>query len=43
MRKAHLAPSLVSLPLTRVAPETTIALFADPEEHVMGPLGESAS
>jgi len=26
----------VLLPLTQVAPETTIALFADPEGHVIG-------
>jgi len=24
------------MPLTEVAPETTIALFADPEGHVVG-------
>jgi len=26
----------VVMPLTEVAPETTIALFADPEGHVVG-------
>ena len=26
----------VLMPLTEVAPETTIALFADPEGHVVG-------
>ena len=26
----------VLMPLTQVAPETTIALFADPEGHVIG-------
>jgi predicted enzyme related to lactoylglutathione lyase len=26
----------VVMPLTQVAPETTIALFADPEGHVVG-------
>jgi predicted enzyme related to lactoylglutathione lyase len=26
----------VIMPLTEVAPETTIALFADPEGHVVG-------
>jgi hypothetical protein len=26
----------VIMPLTEVAPETTVALFADPEGHVVG-------
>jgi predicted enzyme related to lactoylglutathione lyase len=28
----------VIMPLTEVAPETTVALFADPEGHVVGPM-----
>jgi len=34
--KATAAGGRVILPLTEVAPETTIALFADPEGHVVG-------
>ena len=34
--KAAAAGGKVIMPLTEVAPETTIALFADPEGHVVG-------
>ena len=34
--KAGPAGGQVLMPLTEVAPETTIALFADPEGHVIG-------
>ena len=34
--KAAAAGGRVIMPLTEVAPETTIALFADPEGHVVG-------
>ena len=34
--KATAAGGRVIMPLTEVAPETTIALFADPEGHVVG-------
>jgi hypothetical protein len=36
LRKVEAAGGRVLLPLTEVAPETTIALFADPEGHVIG-------
>jgi uncharacterized protein len=36
LAKAEAAGGRVILPLTEVAPETTIALFADPEGHVVG-------
>ena len=36
LRKVEEAGGRVLLPLTEVAPETTIALFADPEGHVVG-------
>jgi predicted enzyme related to lactoylglutathione lyase len=34
--RATAAGGRVLMPLTEVAPETTIALFADPEGHVIG-------
>ncbi len=34
--KATAGGGTVIMPLTEVAPETTIALFADPEGHVVG-------
>ena len=36
LAKAEPAGGRVLMPLTEVAPETTIALFADPEGHVIG-------
>ena len=36
LRKAEAGGGKVIMPLTTVAPETTIALFADPEGHVVG-------
>jgi uncharacterized protein len=36
LRKAEAGGGRVIMPLTEVAPETTIALFADPEGHVVG-------
>jgi predicted enzyme related to lactoylglutathione lyase len=36
LRKVEAAGGRVLMPLTEVAPETTIALFADPEGHVVG-------
>ncbi len=36
LRRAEELGGRVILPLTQVAPETTIALFADPEGHVVG-------
>jgi predicted enzyme related to lactoylglutathione lyase len=36
LEKATAAGGRVIMPLTEVAPETTIALFADPEGHVVG-------
>ena len=36
LAKAEAAGGRVIMPLTEVAPETTIALFADPEGHVVG-------
>ncbi len=33
---APLPRARVLMPLTEVAPETTVALFADPEGHVVG-------
>jgi predicted enzyme related to lactoylglutathione lyase len=34
--KATASGGRVLMPLTEVAPETTVALFADPEGHVVG-------
>ena len=36
LRKVEELGGRVLMPLTEVAPETTIALFADPEGHVVG-------
>ena len=36
LRKVEAAGGRVVMPLTEVAPETTIALFADPEGHLIG-------
>lgn len=36
LRKAEAAGGRILMPLTEVAPETNIALFADPEGHVIG-------
>jgi predicted enzyme related to lactoylglutathione lyase len=36
LEKVTKAGGRVLLPLTTVAPDTTIALFADPEGHVIG-------
>jgi predicted enzyme related to lactoylglutathione lyase len=36
LRKVEGLGGRVLMPLTEVAPETTIALFADPEGHVVG-------
>ena len=36
LEKVTEAGGRVLLPLTTVAPDTTIALFADPEGHVIG-------
>jgi predicted enzyme related to lactoylglutathione lyase len=36
LRKAEELGGRVIMPLTEVAPETTIALFADPEGHIVG-------
>ena len=36
LAKAEAAGGRILMPLTEVAPETTIALFADPEGHVIG-------
>jgi predicted enzyme related to lactoylglutathione lyase len=36
LEKVQAAGGRVLMPLTEVAPETTIALFADPEGHVVG-------
>ena len=36
LRKVEGAGGRVIMPLTEVAPETTIALFTDPEGHVVG-------
>ncbi len=36
LKKIEKAGGRVIMPLTQVAPETTIALFADPEGHVVG-------
>ena len=36
LRKVEKAGGKVIMPLTQVAPETRIALFADPEGHVVG-------
>ena len=36
LKKVEKLGGKVIMPLTKVAPETTIALFADPEGHVVG-------
>ena len=36
LRRVEAAGGKILMPLTEVAPETTIALFADPEGHVVG-------
>ena len=36
LRKVEEAGGRIIMPLTEVAPETTVALFADPEGHVVG-------
>lgn len=36
LRKAEAAGGRVIMPLTEVAPQTRIALFADPEGHIVG-------
>lgn len=36
LREVEKAGGRVLMPLTQVAPDTTIALFADPEGHVVG-------
>jgi len=36
LRKVVALGGQVIMPLTQVAPETTVALFADPEGHVVG-------
>jgi len=36
LRKVEELGGRVIMPLTEVAPETTIALFADPEGHIVG-------
>ena len=36
LRKVEEAGGRVIMPLTEVAPETTVALFTDPEGHVVG-------
>jgi uncharacterized protein len=36
LRKVEELGGKVIMPLTEVAPETTIALFADPEGHIVG-------
>ena len=36
LRKVEAAGGRIIMPPTEVAPETTIALFADPEGHVVG-------
>jgi predicted enzyme related to lactoylglutathione lyase len=36
LQRVEAAGGKVIMPLTEVAPETTIALFADPEGHVVG-------
>ena len=36
LRKVEELGGSVIMPLTEVAPETTIALFADPEGHIVG-------
>ena len=36
LKKVEAAGGRVIMPLTEVAPETTIALFTDPEGHVVG-------
>ena len=36
LQRVEAAGGRVLMPLTKIAPETTIALFADPEGHVVG-------
>ena len=36
LRRAQEAGGRILMPLTEVAPQTTVALFADPEGHVIG-------
>jgi predicted enzyme related to lactoylglutathione lyase len=36
LERVEAAGGTILMPLTQVAPETTIALFADPEGHVVG-------
>jgi predicted enzyme related to lactoylglutathione lyase len=36
LRKVEAGGSRIIMPLTEVAPETTVALFADPEGHIVG-------
>jgi uncharacterized protein len=36
LRKVEAAGGRILMPLTEVAPQTTVALFADPEGHVVG-------
>ena len=36
LRKVEAAGGRIIMPLTEVAPETNIALFTDPEGHVIG-------
>ena len=36
LRRVEAAGGRVLMPLTTVAPDTTVALFADPEGHVVG-------
>lgn len=36
LRRAEELGGRVIMPLTEVAPETTVALFADPEGHIVG-------
>lgn len=36
LRKVEAGGGRILMPLTEVAPDTTIALFADPEGHVVG-------
>jgi predicted enzyme related to lactoylglutathione lyase len=36
LKRAQALGGQVLMPLTEVAPETTIALFADPEGHIVG-------
>lgn len=36
LRRVEAGGGRVIMPLTQVAPETTVALFADPEGHIVG-------